>query len=103
MARVATPPPSVSVPAASAASPAATAPTAAPGRLAVMVPVAVSVLAGAFATVLLAGHAHTVVLGGSFPRVQPLVQTAGLQVMPAVKETKKRTQINIKTRTRARR
>ena len=100
MARVATPSPSVSVPAATAASPAATAPTAAPGRLAVMVPVAVSVLAGAFAAVLLVGHARTVVLGGSFPRVQPLVQTAALQVVPAVKEMGKKGHKQIKTRTR---
>lgn len=60
MARLATPAPSVSVLA--AASPAATtAPTAptTPRRLAVVVPVPVSFLAGAVTAVFLAGHVHT--------------------------------------------
>lgn len=90
MARVATSAPFVSVPA--AASPAATTPTTTPGRLAVVVPVTVSFLAGAVTAVLLTGHVQTAVPGLSFPSVQPLVQTAGLQEVPAAKQTtKKRT------------
>lgn len=103
VARVAAPTPSVSLPA--AASPAATTPTTpttAPRWLAVVVPVTISVLAGAFAAVLLTGHAQTVVVGGSFPGFQPLVQTAGLQVVPAVKQKQKQKHKS-KTRTRKRR
>lgn len=89
MARVATPAPSVSVPvAASPAATAAPAAAAAPRRLAVVVPVKVSVLEGAFATVLLVGHVQTAALGATFPGVQPLVQTAGLQVVAAVRENR---------------
>lgn len=84
MARVATFAPSVSRPA--AASPAAAAPTAAPGRLAVVVPVAV--LGGAFASNFLTRHG---ILGASVPRIQTLVQAAGLQIVSAGKH--KMTQI----------
>lgn len=82
MARVATSAPFVSVPA--AASPAATTPTTTPGRLAVVVPVTVSFLAGAVTAVLLTGHVQTAVPGLSFPSVQPLVQIAGLQEVPII-------------------
>lgn len=91
VARVAISALSVSVPA--AASPAA---TTASWWLAVMVPVTVSVLAGVFTTVILTGQVQTVVLGVSFPRVQPLVQTVVLQIVPAVKQNTHR----LKTRTR---
>jgi len=82
VARVATSASFVSVPA--AASPAATTPTTAPGRLAVVVPVTVSFPAGSIAAVVLTGHVQTAVPGLSFPRVQPLVQTAGLQEVPLI-------------------
>lgn len=80
MARVTAPAPSVSVPA--TAPPAATTQTTASRGFAVVVPVKVSVLAGAFATVLLAGHVQTMVSGASLSSIRPLVQTAGLQVVP---------------------
>lgn len=79
MVRVATSAPSISVPV--AASSAASTTT---RRLAIMVPVKVSVLAGAVRIVLLTGHVQTVVPGVSFTRVQPLVQTAGLKIMPLI-------------------
>lgn len=57
VARLATPAPSVSVPA--AASPASTTAPTTPRRLAVVVPVPVSFLAGAVTAVFLTGHVHT--------------------------------------------
>lgn len=78
--RVAPSAPSISLPAATAAAPAATT----TGRgLAVVVPVTISLLAVAFMAVLITGHVPTVV---PFSRVQRLVQIAGLQVVPAVKQ-----------------
>lgn len=61
-----------------AAPPAAMAPTTTPRRLAIMVPVPVAVSVGALVAVPLAGHVPVV----SFPGVEPVVQTAGFQVMP---------------------
>lgn len=78
-------PPAPSVPAPVAAPPAATAPATTPRWLAVVVPVAVSVLAGGPTAVLIVSHVLTGLLRPSFSGVQPLVQTAGFQVMPAVR------------------
>lgn len=93
MARVASSASFVLIPA--AASPAAATPATTPRRLAVVMPVQVSILAGAFTIVLLTGHVQTGVSSVSFPRVQSLVQTARLQVLPAVKQ-KRDTQIKNK-------
>lgn len=71
MAGVAAPPPPVPVPAAAA--------PAAARRLAVVVPVQVAVLGG----VLVAGHVRAALLAV----LQPLVQAAALQVLPAVTQS----------------
>lgn len=72
MARVAPPAPSIAVPMATAASPAAIATC---RGLAVVVPIAVSLLAVAFMAVLVTGHVPAMV---PFSRVQSLVQITGL-------------------------
>lgn len=87
LARRAASAPPVSVPAATAAPPAAMAPTTTPRRLAIMVPVPVAVSVGALVAVPLAGHVSVV----SFPRVEPVVQTAGFQVMPKWKQRQTKT------------
>ncbi len=90
MARVATSATSVSVPATASSAP--TTATTAPGGLAVVMPVQISVLAGAFTTVLLVGHVQT----APVPGIKSVIQTASFQVLPAVKQ--KKTNIQMKNK-----